>query len=152
MGALRDVVAGREREVDIMRRRLADADSQIAQLRDELEHAGGGSGDRSWEELEQENSELRQEVDMLTHKIGLLLDVDESGHGQRSGSEGHSSSGRRSQRQSHNNGDTTLDNLSQELHQWERSFSPQSKHVDLDTEGSRVPNGNLEHTEARGSQ
>lgn len=136
MGALRDVNAGREREVDIMRRRLVDADSRVAQLREELDHGGD---DRNWEELEQENSELRQENETLTHKIGLLLDVDETGGGRRPGSEQHSGSGRRSSRASQANGDTTFDNLSQEFHQWERSFSPDAKRAAGEGDASRKP-------------
>lgn len=137
MSALRDVNAGREREVDIMRRRLTDSDGQIRELRTELERINSGN----WDELEQENAELRAENENLTHRIGILLDVDDQ-HSQ----EDDDRSMRDSQqhRRSQSGGDSTLDNLSQEMHRWERTYSPRQE------ETAQLPNGT--HTKENGRE
>jgi chromosome segregation ATPase len=89
LAALREVCAGREREVDVTRRRATEAETQIAALRDDLERLESrmGRDGRTVDDIEQENTDLRHENDSLrhendslNHKIGVLLDVDESVH------------------------------------------------------------------------
>lgn len=87
LAALREVCTGREREVDVTRRRATEAEKQIAELREDLERleACVGRDGRTVDEIEQENTDLRHECDVLrgendslNHKIGVLLDVDDS--------------------------------------------------------------------------
>ena len=90
LAALREVCTGREREVEVTRRRATDAETQIAALREDLERLESRmtSDGRPVDDIEQENGELRHENDnlrhendSLNHKIGLLLDVNDSIHG-----------------------------------------------------------------------
>ena len=87
LAALREVCTGREREVDVTRRRATEAEKQIASLREDLERLETrmSRDGRTVDEIEQENTDLRHENDVLrgengslNHKIGVLLDMDDS--------------------------------------------------------------------------
>lgn len=79
LGALRDVCAGREKEVEITRRRAGEAQAQLEQAKKELErYQGEEAGTRSMAEIEQENADLRQENDTLNHQVMLLLADDDT--------------------------------------------------------------------------
>lgn len=81
LAALRDVCAGREKEVDITRKRIRDSEHRVATLQKELQqyqHDESSDG-RTWRELEQDNIELRQENETLSHQVMLLLADDDRG-------------------------------------------------------------------------
>lgn len=139
LAALREVCAGREREVEVTRRRATEAEEEIALLRDDLDRLESQMmrDGRNVDEIELENNDLRQENsslksenDSLNHKIGLLLDVDDPSH------HGHNSlAGKQSplrngfERRSlsiagseeHNR---ALESLSAEMQEWQRRYAP----------------------------
>jgi chromosome segregation ATPase len=80
LDALRNVCTGREREVEITRRRAGEAEIQVASLKKELDkfQREDGQGAKTLTELEQENADLRQENETLNHQVMLLLADDET--------------------------------------------------------------------------
>jgi chromosome segregation ATPase len=79
LSALRDVCAGREKEVEITRRRAGEAEAQLEQTRKELErYQGEDTAARTMAEVEQENADLRQENETLNHQVMLLLADDDT--------------------------------------------------------------------------
>ena len=79
LGALRDVCAGREKEVEITRRRAGEAEAQLKDAKNELErYQSEDLGTRSIGEIEQENADLRQENETLNHQVMLLLADDDT--------------------------------------------------------------------------
>lgn len=81
MSALREISAGREREVDVTRKRALAAEEESDKLREEIDKLQNDESPegRPWEEVLQENADLKQENDVLTSKVGLLLEMNEPG-------------------------------------------------------------------------
>ncbi|KAJ9097830.1 hypothetical protein QFC19_006620 [Naganishia cerealis] len=144
LAALREVCTGREREVEVTRRRATEAEEEIALLRDDLDRLESCMirDGRTVDEVELENKDLRlendslkSENDSLNHKIGLLLDVDDSSH------HGHHSLGEK-QSAIHNDGvegsykrrslsvagseehNRALESLTAEMEEWQRRYAP----------------------------
>ena len=137
LDALRNVCTGREREVEITRRRAGEAELQVEALKKELEkyhHEDGLSG-RTLVEIEQENADLRQENETLNHQVMLLL-ADDDSTSQRPRSDVDLS--RLKRRQSIGSGqgseDHTSRNIAAELQEWDENLSPNLRSGQLGTE------------------
>lgn len=136
VNALREISAGREREVEITRKRAREAEATTTQLRAELERVQNGvSPDgRSYEDIEQENQDLKSENEVLSSKIGLLLEMNEPGSARpRSFIAGNSpktpSHATSIRPQATTGGDSddhskSLEALSAEMAEWEQRFQP----------------------------
>lgn len=129
VNALREISAGREREVEITRKRAREAEATTTQLRAELERVQNGvSPDgRSYEDIEQENQDLKSENEVLSSKIGLLLEMNEPGSARpRSFMAGSPKTPLHPTRPSGESEDhsKSLEALSAEMAEWEQRFQP----------------------------
>ncbi|ORY28504.1 hypothetical protein BCR39DRAFT_535012 [Naematelia encephala] len=100
LGASRDVLVAREREVDVLRMRCEEAEREVEVLRADLEEA--------------------------KHRINTLLDMNQSGVQLGSEDESDEMQHRRGSNASSEEASMAFDNFSKKLEQWKRTRSPQA--------------------------